>query len=383
MPASAEEVDLLLEEGNGLIELASPVRVLSSEGRMTGLECERNALGEPDTSGRRRPVPTGERFLLEATSLILAIGQAPSPILFRDSRLAPPPDGRPRVDARGFAGVPGIYAGGDLTRGPETVVAACADGRRAAEAIGSALGVPLPEEEPLPPLSEEEVVRIKLRRVRRAPASREPRRSLAERRGFGPVDRALDEEAARAEAERCLQCADLCDKCVEVCPNRANLAYRVLPTDAAAPVLAIREGRAVPVGTERVRIVQARQVLHLEDFCNGCGNCATFCVHPGRPYERKPRLFLDEADFLARGAEEPEGGPVPGARSIHPTGSGLRWFEGGSLRSLTEEGRGWVYEDPELRVSLFDDFGIRGVETRAPPSSCRPKGRAARARGGG
>jgi putative selenate reductase len=383
MPASEEEIRLLLDEGNELIELAAPARVLHSEGRMTGLECGRNALGEPDASGRRRPVPTGERFILEGTSLILAIGQSPSTILFRDSRLVPPRDGRPRIDTRGFTGIPGVYAGGDLTRGPETVIAACADGRRAAEAICSALGVPLPAEEPLPPLTEEEVDRVKLRRARKVPAHREPLLPRSDRTGFEPTDLPLDEAAARSEAERCLQCADLCDKCVEVCPNRANVSYRIVPTDATAPVLECRKDGAVPVGAERIRIVQARQVLHVEDFCNGCGNCATFCVHPGKPYEEKPRVFLDETDFLARGAEEARGAdakekrsgtgptdagsaPNESARTLHPTDSGLRWFEDGSPRSLTRERGGWIYEDPELKVSLFADFGIRDIETKAP-----------------
>ena len=75
MPAIEEERRLLFEEGNLLEELASPVRVLVKDGRVAGLECERNALGEADLDGRRTPVPTGEKFVLDADSIVIAIAE--------------------------------------------------------------------------------------------------------------------------------------------------------------------------------------------------------------------------------------------------------------------------------------------------------------------
>ncbi|MGB9879609.1 MAG: putative selenate reductase subunit YgfK, partial [Anaerolineae bacterium] len=50
-------------------------------------------------------------------------------------------------------------------------------------------------------------------------------------------------------------------------------------------------------GEQAFQIEQSRQIIHVDDFCNECGNCATFCVHQGKPYREKPRLFLDESDF--------------------------------------------------------------------------------------
>ena len=102
---------------------------------------------------------------------------------------------------------------------------------------------------------------------------------MALREGFDLVERTLTEAAARSEAKRCLQCTSHCDKCVEVCPNRANVTYAALPTSFDVPVVALSGGRPAVVAQERFAVTQARQILHIEDFCNECGNCATFCVH--------------------------------------------------------------------------------------------------------
>ncbi len=143
-------------------------------------------------------------------------------------------------------------------------------------------------------LSEVEVEQIKRARARKEGAAR-PEMLPAERRGgWEVVEQALTEEAARREAARCLQCSVLCDKCVEVCPNRANYAYHVSPTRLSVPRLACRDGRLVEVGQEMFEVTQSRQIVHVDELCNECGNCATFCVHPGKPYLDKPRMSLEE-----------------------------------------------------------------------------------------
>ncbi len=119
----------------------------------------------------------------------------------------------------------------------------------------------------------------------------------AQQRGFDLIEQTLPEEAARREAARCLQCSTFCDKCVEVCPNRANYAYHVTPVSLTLPRLACRDGKLVVIGQEAFQVKQTRQIVHLYDLCNECGNCATFCVHQGKPYQDKPRLFLQESDF--------------------------------------------------------------------------------------
>ncbi len=300
MPADAEEVADLLAEGNELLELVSPHEVLLQDGRVAGLVCIRNELGEPGPDGRRRPVPiSGSEFTLQAAAVIIAIGQRPGEVLPRGGQVAWRENGTVVVDEVGQA-APGIYAGGDLARGPASIVEACADGRRAAEAICERLGVPFrarPVEAVA--LSPEDLAQVRQARARKVLRRRPALLPPEERGTFALVEQTLSEEEARAEAGRCLQCASLCDKCVEVCPNRANYAFLVSPVEVTLPLLACRDGSPVVVGEERFRVTQGRQILHIDDLCNECGNCATFCVHQGRPYRDKPRLFLREEEFLS------------------------------------------------------------------------------------
>ncbi len=120
---------------------------------------------------------------------------------------------------------------------------------------------------------------------------------LDRRAGFDLIESTFDFETARAEANRCLQCATLCDKCVEVCPNRANLSLPAANLELKAWELEFNAAGIKILAQRPYRVRQERQIVHLADFCNECGNCDTFCVHQGKPYLEKPRLFLSEADF--------------------------------------------------------------------------------------
>ena len=108
------------------------------------------------------------------------------------------------------------------------------------------------------------------------------------------------------------------------------------------------------MGREEVRIRTSRQILHLEDLCNRCGNCATFCVHPGRPYEDKPRLFLHRGDFEA---EE--------RNALWLDREGIQWKDRGlcSLEKLEDR---WIYRDPRLEAELTEGFEVRALRLRAP-----------------
>ena len=300
MPADEEEIEDALVEGVILEELASPTRIILQEGRVVALECVRNELGEAGEDGRRKPIPIeGSEFQIKADSIVVAIGQRPdvsfldgSTVTLRENAtIAVAPD-------TGLAGTERVYAGGDAVRGPATIVEACADGRRAAEAICQQLGLPF--EQPsvqLPVLSEEEIAQVKRVRARKAAQHEGAMLPPDQRGGFGLVEATLTEEAALAEAARCLQCSILCDKCVEVCPNRANYAFLVEPVSLTLPTVSCRQGRLAVTGGEVFQVEQARQIIHVDDFCNECGNCETFCVHHGKPYLDKPRLFLREDDF--------------------------------------------------------------------------------------
>ncbi|HET92079.1 MAG TPA: putative selenate reductase subunit YgfK [Chloroflexi bacterium] len=356
MPAEEEELVGLLAEGNCLIELVTPVRVMLRDGRVTGLEGVRNELGDPGADGRRRPLPiAGSEFEIPADALIVAIGQAPDVAFLDGSAVSLRPNGSIAVDPEtGQAGPSCVYAGGDAVRGPDIIIAACADGRRAAEAICRQLDLPfasLPVA--LPALTEEEILRVKRVRARKQPQHEPELLPVARRAGFDLIEQTLAEEAARGEAARCMQCTTVCDKCVDVCPNRANYTYLVAPARWTLPQLACRGEELVVVGQERFAVEQARQILHVDDFCNECGNCATFCVHQGRPYTDKPRLFLRREDF-----EREENNAffiVPGL---------VRRREGGQESQLFSSDGILTFENACLRVNFTPDLQIRDMELK-------------------
>ncbi|MDO4786529.1 MAG: putative selenate reductase subunit YgfK [Fretibacterium sp.] len=369
MPAIEEERHLLFEEGNLLEELASPVRVVVKDGRVAGLECERNALGEVDLDGRPTPVPTGEKFILEADSIVIAIGQSPDRELFGDGRVALRRNGSVITTREGRTSRSGIYAGGDLISGPDIVIRACADGTRAAEAICRDLGVELPPLPSLPGLTREEILEAKRARARRADPHKEEHLPVADRKGFELVERTLGEAEARSEARRCLQCTSHCDKCVEVCPNRANYTYVALPAAFEVPVVAMRGDAPAIVAHERFAVTQPRQILHVEDFCNECGNCATFCVHQGRPYMDKPRICLNEEDFASQDD------------NVWRVSDGLlRRREGGAEMRLSVTDRGYRYEDGELEVTFDRGFAVESLKAKKPFEGERSLVRAAEMR---
>ncbi|WP_148134068.1 putative selenate reductase subunit YgfK [Candidatus Formimonas warabiya] len=351
MPAAREEVEELLAEGNVLEELVSPIRVILRDGRVSGLECLRNKLGEPDADGRRKPVPIeGSGFVLEADAIVVAVGQSPDLTFLDGSSLSLHQNGAIAVDPQtGQAGTPGVYAGGDAVRGPAIVIQACADGRRAAEAICGSFGIHFETlVSPQRGLSEEEILQAKRARTRKEARHQPEMLPMTERTGFDLVEGTLREEAARAEAARCMQCSAFCDKCVEVCPNRANYTYLTPPVHVMLPLLYCQDGELAVTGEEPFRIEQTRQIIHLDDFCNECGNCATFCVHQGKPYQDKPRLFLKESDFVQENDN-----------AFYMEGNTIRRREKGVESKLSLVNNGWDFESKLVRISMSDDFVIK------------------------
>ncbi|MEI6971286.1 MAG: NADPH-dependent glutamate synthase [bacterium] len=139
MPARAEEIEHALEEGVDLRELTAPVRVVGdNDGWVCGLECNRMELGEPDSSGRRRPVPVkGSEHIVEIDQLICAVGNGANPLLSKNwPELGVDKHGHIMVDGNGMTNVPGVFAGGDIVTGAATVIEAMGAGKRAAKAMG-------------------------------------------------------------------------------------------------------------------------------------------------------------------------------------------------------------------------------------------------------
>ena len=140
MPASPWEIDAAEDEGVQFQFLVAPVEVIGDNGRMTGLKCLKMELGEPDASGRRRPVPIeGSEFVIEAENLIAAIGQRPDIKFVSDgSELEITRWNTFAVDQETFqTNVPGIFSAGDVETGPDIAIRACANGRKAADGMVS------------------------------------------------------------------------------------------------------------------------------------------------------------------------------------------------------------------------------------------------------
>ncbi|PWB70437.1 MAG: putative selenate reductase subunit YgfK [Holophagae bacterium] len=301
MPAQREEVEALAEEGIPVLEQTLPLAVVADSGRVCGLRCAATMLGEPDDSGRRRPIRMwGSDREIPLDALVVAVGQRADLALFGAER--------PEVNRAGFlvvdpatleTSLPNVFAGGDLIGdGPATIVKACGDGRRIAAAIaareGRAAHAAAAEAHFI---DRTDLLRRRSQRQFRERVSQLP---PGQRAGFDEVIATYPPAKAVAEAGRCLDCDLLCSTCETVCPNRAIFTYRSAARVLELPVLRWHRGKPAVAGQERVEVRQPYQVAVIADLCNDCGNCTTFCPTSGRPFADKPRLFLDEASFQAQ-----------------------------------------------------------------------------------
>ncbi|MGD8398972.1 MAG: FAD-dependent oxidoreductase, partial [Anaerolineae bacterium] len=225
MPANEWEIDEALEEGVKLEILAQPVAVLHDDGQVSGIRCVRMELGEPDASGRRRPIPIeGSEFDVACDALVAAIAQAPEiSFLDPDHGLEITRWGTFQVEEQTLAtNRPGIFAGGDAAAGPGALIEGIAAGRRGALSIDRYLrGVPLLTPRELLPLPTTELTHDEIEEmvargeVDLTPRAETPKAPVAERVGdFREVELCLSEGEALAEAARCLSCG-LCSECYQ------------------------------------------------------------------------------------------------------------------------------------------------------------------------
>jgi NADH-quinone oxidoreductase subunit F len=211
MPAIKSEIDEALTEGVDIQFLAAPVKVISSNGKLEAVECIKMELGELDQSGRRRPVPVQDsEFGIEADTLILAISQVPDVSLLSGNGLNISKWNTIEVDPETLCtSVEGIFAGGDVVTGPNTVTEAMAHGKTAARMIDKYIkGEKLEREYKVTrpavrveatKLSEEETRSLK----RPQPAAIAVDQRLKD---FAEVELGFTEADAILEAKRCLRC---------------------------------------------------------------------------------------------------------------------------------------------------------------------------------
>ena len=141
MPARAEEVEHAMEEGVQFHFLQNAKRVLGEKGLVTGLECLRYELGEPDASGRRRPVEIpGSEFEMSIDLVVVALGNESNPLIKATTPgLETDRRGHIVADENGRTSLPRVFAGGDIVLGAATVILAMGEGRKAAAAINELL----------------------------------------------------------------------------------------------------------------------------------------------------------------------------------------------------------------------------------------------------
>ena len=234
MPANSWEIEEAEKEGIEIKILTAPVEVVVKDSHVSGVRCVKIELGEPDASGRRRPIPIkGSEFVVPADAMIASVAQAPEISFLDESHgLEVTSKGTFAVDPHTLTtNRPGVFAGGDVARGPWILIQAIADGRRGALSIDRYLrGVDLltPREQiPLPvvDLSKEEINQMfEEGKVSLAPRTVVPMLPKEERiRDFREVELALTEEQAKQEAARCLSCGicSECHLCVQVCKREA------------------------------------------------------------------------------------------------------------------------------------------------------------------
>lgn len=238
MPADEEELVMAVEDGVIFKELLAPETLEDSK-----LVCKRMVLGDIDASGRRGVLETAETEEVPADTVIGAIGEKVPTDFFEANHIQVDERGRARVDAKTLeTSEGGVYAIGDGLYGPGTVVEAMRDARKAAEAI---LNKGLAEDTEAAVTAE----------------------SCYAKKGI-----LKSETEASNEEERCLTCSAVCENCVDVCPNRANISIQVPSMEKA-------------------------QIIHVDYMCNECGNCKSFCPYASAPYQDKFTLFASEADM--------------------------------------------------------------------------------------
>ena len=234
MPAYADEVEAAIEEGIRLETLVSPVgiryikaaqaegvkietfvqpvKIDAKHGHLVDIKCVRNKLGDVDSSGRRKPVPIpGSEFTIALDTLIAAIGERPDSDCLTSMGLELDKGGRVKVDAKTLrTGREGVFAGGDLVTGPNTVVEAIAAGKRAAQTIDNYLcgreltelpKIKLPEVFIEPAVVGEEELEDAVKRAEPAAIPAKSRKN-----NFSEVELSLSAEQATREARRCLRC---------------------------------------------------------------------------------------------------------------------------------------------------------------------------------
>ncbi len=228
MPAFDWEIDGATEEGIVIEYLKAPVRFLGEKGKLSRVESIEMQLGEPDDSGRRRPVPVeGSETVTDVDLVIMAVGLIPADAAWKDGP-ALDKNGQVTADPGTLqSSIPHVFAGGDVVTGPSSITEAIGQGRRAAHFIDQFLDgekFDVAAFERRLPVVEKDVVLARQSAYRYQGGERKAELPAKRRiRGFAEVELPLTEDEARAAASRCLDCGGCseCHQCLDVCSGNA------------------------------------------------------------------------------------------------------------------------------------------------------------------
>jgi formate dehydrogenase beta subunit len=288
MPASDEEVAKAEHEGARFRYLTNPIRILGNP-RVTGVECVRMELGPSDESGRRRPLPIpGSEFVIEADSVVMAIGQTPDLSFLREEdSIQLTRQGNITIDPETMATTaPGVFAGGDVAAaGPRIIIQAVADGLRAARAIDDYLQGQQTQVQARGTMNviEPYAMPPNYQKIPRHPP---PTLPLERRVGIAEVELVYPDAQAHEQASRCLRChiqtifdgdkCILCGGCVDVCPE---LCLKMVPlerleeTPGLEALVVARFGRPLAGFPHDLGTAMIKDELR----CIRCGLCAKRC----------------------------------------------------------------------------------------------------------
>ncbi len=293
MPAEIEEYELAIEDGVKISFLTNPSGY--KDGKLTLVKME---LGEKDASGRRRPVPTNETYEIDCDNIITAIASHLDEDDVNYYGLPVNERGKVLYNKETLESeIEDVYMIGDMASGPSTIVKCIASARTAVDACIDKVLDSLEEDDDCDCHDddncecschddhdhdddcecgchdEDEDVDIEELTAQEDKYFEELRVKKSN------VTLSIDKDTKKFlenEAMRCNECSYLCNKCVEVCPNRANVAIDVRNTGVFEDPF---------------------QIVHIDAYCNECGNCGTFCPYNQAPYKAKLTLFSRRDDF--------------------------------------------------------------------------------------
>ena len=324
MPAALEEIEEAETEGIILHDGRGPHRVLGRDGKVTGLETLKTRYVF-DTTGRFNPAfYESSESVIECDTVIMAIGQAPNLDFLK-------PEDDVRVSPRGLivadretlmTSAPGVFAGGDCVFGPRLIIDSVGDGKRIAIAIDEHLtGRKHPDPEIVVEVLDHHKMFADFMNLSRQPV---PMLPLERRTGVTEVEIGFDEQAAMAEARRCLRCwintvfegnepdgsqCILCGGCADVCPEECLRLVPLEQIDFPPEVLEqIRQNEQLykveldDVAAEELGVITGSAMLKDETRCIRCGLCAERCpvnVITMEAYSIGGRPILAAAAFQA------------------------------------------------------------------------------------